>query len=1402
MAKALEFEAKVSADEFNSLLRQFQAGGEGAARAINDALGGTVKKTLLIETQTDISGARQLVAVEKERLSVADAIERQLKSLQKTEAGSVTSLRQQVNEAKQARDGIAKYQSGVNALGGEVTKVNDRWIAQNQKVQQLQRQLDLAGASGFWDRAKAGLNIGGLINFSNGLTQITNGLQSASIIIGQVVGSFNTLFSTLSRLQQFELTFKAIGASAGETRFAFEESTRIALGLGVGIDTVRDAFQQLTPVVLAIGGSINDVSQITEALSSRFVAFGLNADKSRRVLNGVIQAFGKGRLQAEELTQQISEADPAFRTDLARAIGVSVQELNELVKNGELTSRFLLEVIPKLSKSSFLFGKLGTSAQSATSALRESANSVRQGGDAIVVTVEQVQQQIQNLNTLNLQNLANAFKPLLFTILDVTAVITDLGTTLVNSQGFKTFAEFINSLATQFALVVKATGSFVGAIVNIVSVIAGAINTVDDFLAQFLKFKPIVNILAALITTKLVTALIALTIKGVAGLAIFGIKALGVATASFASGGIGGLSRALLGSLASFAGFKKATLDQIKTDLAAVASTRARIQALNQLKVAQAGGGLVAGFGPAALEAAGRRAAIKQAEQQARANSRAAISNAAVGATAATAGSQLTGMGAAAAGAGARVGLLARLGGFLLNPWVAVGVTVALAAASFIDFGGSASKVTPVLDQFQEGLQGIKQRSQQNIEALKGGADSSENFRQRLEDLQKTSEKEFKIDLGITGFEAAKETAQIFKDTKSAVAEAQNAVKGYSAGLDESGTKGQIASQKILDAESANQLALDLTKQKRDEAFAAATKGGQKISEDNAKQLSSYQNVIEKLEQQREEIKKIKGEASDKGIKIEVNVANQAKEAIEGIKSQTESLQAQLLLEVDPNKFAELQSKLNGLESRLAFLKADRVQLQIDLKFEIDKASLEAARNIAQAETEALRTRSELVSATFGIETSILNRREEVANKELDKLREVEASKEKIEQKEKEIERIQEKKRQVEAQSIQAQLNALPFINASELKSLEIGQQLAELEAEKLDSANKRAIAELRIQKTQLAAQAERFDGKDDDRAQSLRAQAILAQQQIELIEKEQASLSNSAAARKELNALQVESLRNQQESKRLGLESQLIELTGLSKIAKESSGNLRLLNSENEKTVKTSEQAASAAKELRSALSGDIGGFSQELGSAANEAGNLENSTTGFLRQLILGRDAAEGISAALDKAAIDRSAGFVVRYAPARWAGGPTQAGQVYQVNELGREGFLSAAGTLQSINKPKNSLWRAPSSGTVVPAHIMQALRNPKSGIDISQAIPSVHQGGSSMRRLSRVLQLAFARNQNPQGSMSELASIQAHQAKQIGKLSRAVSDLANKDWNVNVGLRVKDNATYLSALNHRL
>ena len=70
-------------------------------------------------------------------------------------------------------------------------------------------------------------------------------------------------------------------------------------------------------------------------------------------------------------------------------------------------------------------------------------------------------------------------------------------------------------------------------------------------------------------------------------------------------------------------------------------------------------------------------------------------------------------------------------------------------------------------------------------------------------------------------------------------------------------------------------------------------------------------------------------------------------------------------------------------------------------------------------------------------------------------------------------------------------------------------------------------------------------------------------------------------------------------------------------------------------------------------------------------------------------------------------------------RFAGGPVSAGQKYTVNELGQEAFLSASGKLSKINAKSWGQWRAPSSGTVIPAHLTKQLDIPSSGININSA-----------------------------------------------------------------------------------
>ena len=76
----------------------------------------------------------------------------------------------------------------------------------------------------------------------------------------------------------------------------------------------------------------------------------------------------------------------------------------------------------------------------------------------------------------------------------------------------------------------------------------------------------------------------------------------------------------------------------------------------------------------------------------------------------------------------------------------------------------------------------------------------------------------------------------------------------------------------------------------------------------------------------------------------------------------------------------------------------------------------------------------------------------------------------------------------------------------------------------------------------------------------------------------------------------------------------------------------------------------------------------------------------------------------------------------AGARASGGPVSGGSTYTVNELGREAFLSASGRLSMINAPAFGDWRAPSSGTVIPAHLTQQLNVPTGGVNLNSAAAS--------------------------------------------------------------------------------
>ena len=81
-------------------------------------------------------------------------------------------------------------------------------------------------------------------------------------------------------------------------------------------------------------------------MTKAITAFGLTSSEARLTYMALGQMMSKGRVTAEELRRQMGERIPIAIEAMARAAGVSIQELDNLLKRGEVYSN---EVLPRFA---------------------------------------------------------------------------------------------------------------------------------------------------------------------------------------------------------------------------------------------------------------------------------------------------------------------------------------------------------------------------------------------------------------------------------------------------------------------------------------------------------------------------------------------------------------------------------------------------------------------------------------------------------------------------------------------------------------------------------------------------------------------------------------------------------------------------------------------------------------------------------------------------------------------------------------------------------------------------------------------------------------------------------------------------------------------------------------------
>lgn len=1294
----------------------------------NKALGGSdVQTKVQVVYEVDDNGLVKANTYLKDQYDVLDKLKKEYDKLNKVEKDSVSSLRQQLNTARQNRDAIARTVVESQALESstgkivQVTKrVNDEWRQANLEVQALKRILGEAGGSNFFERLQSAFKDTGLSQFASGIQGIVGTFQSIAIVVQQVSAAFNTLVGSAKQIESLNLTFKSIGQGVEGGALAFQKASQISQDLGVNLKTTLTGFQQLTPVILANGGTLDDVSGIVEALSTRFVAFGKSADEAKRIMNAVVQAFGKGKLQSEELNQQIAEADPAFRTDLANAIGVSVAQLGQMVEKGKVTSQMLLDVLPNLGKADQLFKLVGMSATQAALAL----------GNKVAPTLEQVQNKINALNALTLVALAEAFRPVIGAIFVVQAALADFFNQLANSGALSGIAAVIGSIAQGFAVLTIGVLKVAEVVIALLSPLGSVVQAILSFEAAGVKLSTILGTIVALGIVGWFGSIAGSALKASADVAAFASQMLGKITA------IGNAQRAQkaaeAAAEAAAAGAKTAsaaaTTAETGATIANTTATAANTVA-NQANAASEGVGVTA--------KAASAAAINTETAALSTNTTAQVAaNAAKGAGA----TQLTMFKDAATGViGEQLELA--LGATKVKDGVdAAGAAAGKSKGLFAGLRGAISGLAGNFPVLNKGVGEVaKSLGGALVTGLRSAAVAMKAFIATAAPLLLVAAAAGAVALAINNGrkafeEGGKVTEQYSNATNNldaAIKKANASANSSSGAVEKVGTSWDGAAKRVG-------------------GFAAATDVLSRFFTKNSIELASYNNELiasgQGFDKFYNKLQQGYGafEQSTRGIQGNKEALAQAKQLYDAqtaaINGQINALRAKN--EADSKIRAGGKEEQDALNANIAQRKQQLVVLEAE-KNKITK--LAQARGV---ETKSVEQNTEALKANYASLKLRSDQINLINTAKIDELKERwDAEKAAIEQAKQASDRkFQDEKMRIdEVKSAEQSRHNAVKRNLDSEKNAVTERYDKEINAlKKLDEAIKaQTQAKLDALKAETPAEAELAKLRVDElRVQAARARTyeerLQAQAQLERIEadKKAEEIKKKADAEEKVRQQEIKRLEEEKEAKLKEIrdKERAEDVAHQKKMEEFAKQDLELRKKEMQERRKFEDEERKA----REKYGPQIKALEKEIKDAKYETEKAQlavNKAEGISKGLIADNSKTQEIftgkvndsKIAMDKlniSATNLSRTLANMKPPPpisgqRFAGGPVGAGQSYTINELGKEAFLSSSGKLSWINKPAWSKWQAPSSGTVIPAHIAAGLDIPSGGVNINRS-----------------------------------------------------------------------------------
>lgn len=194
-------------------------------------------------------------------------------------------------------------------------------------------------------------------NFHNGVNSLKGSIRSLQMqffALSSALGAGTIGFTNLiSRMRETAKETSAVSIAlknvSGSTS-AFAENQKWLLSVaekyGVQINTLTSGFTKFKAAADIANMSAEDQRKIFESVSRASVAYALSAEDQRGVFMALSQMMSKGKVMAEELRLQMAERLPVAIQAMAEALGVSVGQMDAMMKQGKVLSS---DVLPKFA---------------------------------------------------------------------------------------------------------------------------------------------------------------------------------------------------------------------------------------------------------------------------------------------------------------------------------------------------------------------------------------------------------------------------------------------------------------------------------------------------------------------------------------------------------------------------------------------------------------------------------------------------------------------------------------------------------------------------------------------------------------------------------------------------------------------------------------------------------------------------------------------------------------------------------------------------------------------------------------------------------------------------------------------------------------------------------------------